>query len=130
MHISIRKRCELEMVRQMNPFLTEYKIPREVLKRVEEILDNKDLGKDGYIAILLEPMDDDCTDILEELNLDYTLVTIPDNNFYQITVKGNKHPMKRKRMWNSYDIILPGNRGKVYVIYSMTKRKLKELGVI
>lgn len=130
MHIAIRKKCELEIVKQMNSFLEKYKIPRGVLKRVEGILDNKDLGKEGYIAVILEPVNDDSMEILEELNLDHTLVDIPDNNFYQIAVKGRKHPMKRKRMWNSYDIVLDGSRGKVYVIYSMTRKRLRELGVI
>lgn len=130
MHIAIRKRSELKMLRQINPFLTRYKIPREVLNRVEGIFSNKDLGKDGYVAIILEPINDDCSDVMEELNLDYTLVEVPDNNYYQIPVKGKKHPMKRKRQWNSYDIVLSENRGKIYVIYSMTKNRLRELGVI
>ena len=84
MHIAIRKRSELKMLRQINPFLTRYKIPREVLNRVEGIFSNKDLGKDGYVAIILEPINDDCSDVMEELNLDYTLVEVPDNNYYQI----------------------------------------------
>ena len=123
MHIAIRKRSELKMLRQINPFLTRYKIPREVLNRVEGIFSNKDLGKDGYVAIILEPINDDCSDVMEELNLDYTLVEVPDNNYYQI-------PVKRTRRWNSYDIVLSENRGKIYVIYSMTKSRLRELGVI
>lgn len=86
--------------------------------------------KDGYIAIILKPIQDDCSDIMEELNLDYTLVDVPDNNYYQIDVKGKKHHMKKKRRWNSYDIVLSENRGKVYVIYSMKIKRLRELGVI
>ena len=130
MHIKVQKRCELKMIKQMNPILTHYKLTREVLNRVEEILNNKDLGKDGYIAIILKPIQDDCSDIMEELNLDYTLVDVPDNNYYQIDVKGKKHHMKKKRRWNSYDIVLSENRGKVYVIYSMKIKRLRELGVI
>ena len=61
MHIAIRKRSELKMLRQINPFLTRYKIPREVLNRVEGIFSNKDFGKDGYVAIILEPINVFCS---------------------------------------------------------------------
>lgn len=130
MHITVRKRSELKMLRQINPYLSDYKIPRELLNHVEEILDNRDLGREGYIAIILEPTNNDGIDILEELNLDRTVIEIPDDNFFHIKIKGRKHPMKRNKEWYSYDILLNDNRGKIYVIYSMTGNQLKRIGVI
>lgn len=118
------------MLKQINPYLSCYKIPREILSHMEVILDNRDLGRNGYIAIILEPTNNDDIDIFEELNLDRTTVEIPDDNFYHIVVKGKKHPMKRNRKWYSYDISLSNRQGKVYVIYSMLDSSLKKLGVI
>lgn len=38
--------------------------------------------------------------------------------------------MKKDKRWYSYDIILPGNSGRLYVIYCMYEERLRELGVI
>lgn len=77
------------------------------------------MGRNGYISIILTPVQDDTSDILEELNLDHTLVRIPDNNFFQIDIKNKKHPMNENRRWISYDLEFLDGQGKVYVIYSM-----------
>ena len=84
------------MLKQVNPLLTNNEIPLEILNTVEELLENKDIGRNGYISIILTPVRDDTSDILEERNLDHTLVRIPDNNFLQIDIKNKKHPMNEK----------------------------------
>ena len=127
MHFKIWKKSQFELLKTMNPFLGKKKIPFEILCRVEQLLKLNNLGKEGYIAIIIQPIKDDVNDILEELNLDYNFIQIPDNNFYQIDVKGKKHPMK-KRKWNSYDILLSENRGRIDVIYSMKWKVVKAMG--
>lgn len=69
-------------------------------------------------------------DVLDELNLNCNEVEIPDNNFFYIVIKGKKHPMKKKKRWYSYDIILPENGGRIYVIYCMYEEHLRDIGVI
>lgn len=49
--------------------MSEYKIPREILDHMEDILDKKNLGEKGYIAVILNPIRDDNVDILDELML-------------------------------------------------------------
>ena len=110
--------------------MSEYKIPREILDHMEDILDKKNLGEKGCIAVILNPIRDDNVDILDELNLDTNEIEVPDNNFFYIVIKGKKHPMKKDKRWYSYDIILPGNSGRLYVIYCMYEERLRELGVI
>ena len=126
MHIAVSKKRDLKMLRQVNPYMSEYKIPREILDYMEDILDKKNLGEKGYIAVILNPIRDDNVDILDELNLNTNEIEVPDNNFFYIVIKGKK---KDKR-WYSYDIILPGNSGRLYVIYCMYEERLRELGVI
>lgn len=118
------------MLRQVNPYMSKYKIPREILEHLEDILDKKTLGKKGYVAIILNPIKDDEVDVLDELNLNCNEVEIPDNNFFYIVIKGKKHPMKKKKRWYSYDIILPENGGRIYVIYCMYEEHLRDIGVI
>ena len=130
MHITVSKERDLKMLRQVNPYMSEYKIPREILDYMEDILDKKNLGEKGYIAVILNPIRDDNVDILDELNLNTNEIEVPDNNFFYIAIKGKKHPMKKDKRWYSYDIILPGNSGRLYVIYCMYEERLRELGVI
>lgn len=61
---------------------------------------------------------------------EWKLDFIPDNNFFYIVIKGKKHPMKKKKRWYSYDIILPENGGRIYVIYCMYEEHLRDIGVI
>ena len=44
------------MLAQVNPYMSEYKIPRELLEHVKNILGKNDLGRDGYVAILMNPI--------------------------------------------------------------------------
>lgn len=50
MHITVSKERDLKMLRQVNPYMSECKIPREILDHMEDILDKKNLGEKGYIA--------------------------------------------------------------------------------
>ena len=89
------------MLRQVNPYMSEYKIPREILDHMEDILDKKNLGEKGYIAVILNPIRDDNVDILDELNLDTNEIEVPDNNFFYIVIKGKKHPMKKDKRYTN-----------------------------
>ena len=40
------------MLKQINPLLANNEIPLEILNTVEELLENKDVGRNGYILIL------------------------------------------------------------------------------
>lgn len=125
MILKIKRQRELRLLRQLNPHLGKIKIPQEILKTVDELLKRKDLGKEGCISIFTAPVKRDISDILEALEMDEKQVAIPDDNIWQIPIKGRRHPMKKKREWHFYDIILPLGLGKTYVVYS-TKVKKEE----
>lgn len=76
MHVKIRKKSELKMLAQVNPYMSEYKIPRELLEHVKNILGKNDLGRDGYVAILMNPIRHEEVDIMDELNLNSQEVDI------------------------------------------------------
>lgn len=112
----------VNVLKQVNPLFTNQGISLEILCRLEELFANKDLGRDGYVALFLEPVKEDVADILEALYLDDKYVSIPDNNMYYIDIKDKEHPMHKDRMWLSYDIFLSENRGKIYVVYCQKKK--------
>ena len=121
--------CDLSRIAYQNGIVSSTlpKTPNHLSKRLSKIRSNLQseynityhIARNGYISIILTPVQDDTSDILEELNLDHTLVRIPDNNFLQIDIKNKKHPMNENRRWVSYDLEFLDRQGKVYAIYSM-----------
>lgn len=122
MMIKLTNYNEVNVLKQVNPLLINQGISIEILYRLEELFANKDLGRDGYVALFLEPVKQDVADILEALYLDENYVNIPDNNMYYIDIKDKEHPMHKDRIWLSYDIFLSENRGKIYVVYCQKKK--------
>lgn len=122
MMIKLTNYNEINVLKQVNPLLVNQGISIEILCRLEELFSNKDLGRDGYIALFLEPVKQDVADILEALYLDENYVSIPDNNMHYIDIKDKEHPIHKDRTWLSYDIFLSENRGKIYVVYCQKKK--------
>lgn len=118
MNLKIKNWNELQMLKQVNPLMGNNEIPMEILCWVEELLANKDLGRNGFISMILTPVKEETSEILEELNLDCNLVEIVDNSICQIDIKNKAHPMNENRKWYSYDLVFLDKMGKVYVIYS------------
>ena len=127
MNIKIKNAMELNLLRRINQLLGQYRITEEIILHMEDILNKNDLGKGGYVILLLTPIEHDDADILDELNLNNTEFDLPDDNYNWIQVRWGRHPMRNNRVWQSYDMVLKNGSGKIYVIYSITKRKAKEL---
>ena len=51
MNIKIKTWEALKMLKQVNPLLTNNEIPLEILNTVEELLENKDMGRNGYMIL-------------------------------------------------------------------------------
>lgn len=120
--LKIRSKNAFRLLKQLNPYLGKIRIPGEVLETADKLLAKKNLGKEGYVAVFMEPMDGFMDSIMEVLGLDIRQVIIPNDDIFQIETRGKKHPMKKNREWFYYDILLPENMGKVYAVYSMKKK--------
>ena len=69
MHIKIYSKSQLVLLRSVNKlFRKKYRLPQGVLDRIEAILMVKELGEHGFIAVLIEPVEYDITEIEDELN--------------------------------------------------------------
>ena len=128
MQIKIFNQNQLSILRNINPLLKEYKIPRMVLHEIGNILEFKKASNKDYVILFLNPLRNDLIDILDRLHLYTEEVEYSENNFHTIKVKGKKHPMKKKRIWSWYDISIPTEERTIFVVYSMKKRDLKKKG--
>lgn len=128
MQIKIFNQNQLSILRNINPLLKEYKIPRMVLHEIGNILEFKKASNKDYVILFLNPLRNDLIDILDRLHLYTEEVEYSENNFHTIEVKGKKHPMKKKRIWSWYDISIPNEERTIFVVYSMKKKDLKRKG--
>lgn len=128
MQIKIFNQNQLSILRNINPLLKEYKIPRMVLHEIGNILEFKKVSNKDYVTLFLKPLKNDLIDILDRLHLYTEEVEYSENNFHTIEVKGKKHPMKKKRIWSWYDISIPNEERTIFVVYSMKKKDLKMRG--
>ena len=128
MQIKIFNQNQLSILRNINPLLKEYKIPRMVLHEIGYILEFEKASDNDYVTLFLNPLRNDLIEILDRLHLYTEEVEYSENNFHTIEVKGKKHPMKKKRIWSWYDISIPNEERTIFVVYSMKKKDLKMRG--
>ena len=128
MQIKIFNQNQLSMLRNINPLLKEYKIPRMVLHEIGYILEFEKASDNDYVTLFLNPLRNDLIEILDRLHLYTEEVEYSENNFHAIEVKGKKHTMKKKRIWSWYDISIPNEERTIFVVYSMKKKDLKRKG--
>ena len=122
MQIKIFNQNQLSILRNINPLLKEYKIPRMVFHEIGYILEFEKASDNDYVILFLKPLRNDLIDILDRLHLYTEEVEYSENNFHTIEVKGKKHPMKKKRIWSWYDISIPAQDRTIFVVYSMKKK--------
>ncbi|KAI4442330.1 hypothetical protein FMM80_22995 [Schaedlerella arabinosiphila] len=124
MQIKISNLSQLLILRNINPLLNKYKIPRMVLHEIGNILTFKRNSENDYVVLFLEPIKNDITGILDKLSLYIKEVELSDENIHTIEVEGKKHPMKRNRIWSWYDISVPSENHRIIVVYSMKEKDI------
>lgn len=115
MYIKIYTKSQLILLKQINVlFKKRKKIPDVVLKEAEVILENRPLGKAGFIAIFPDVLWDDIKEIKEKLNCYPRRLEIR-NDLESISVSGQDG-----KEWYLDTIKIQGERSWIYAIYSMT----------
>ena len=104
MYIKIYSKSQLILLRRLKPlFKRKYQLPNGILNKVENILKERELGKSGFVAILLEPVTDDMTGIKDILDC---------------------YPRRLHIGEEVEDVSVVDDGSKIYVIYSMTLKSL------
>lgn len=80
---------------------------------------DKRSSKRDYIALFLNPVKNDDTDIMDALQLYPTKAEFSNDNFYTIAEKG-----KKKLVWSCCEIEVKSEMHIVYAVYPMRKRDM------
>lgn len=124
MHIKIYSKSQLVLLRNVNKlFRKKYRLPQGVLNRVEAILMVEELGEHGFIAVLIEPVENDITEIEDELNC-YPRVLKDGEDIVDVPVKETNTRMTKGKEWYMDTLKMKGEKSWIYVIYSMTIKRI------
>ena len=124
MHIKIYSKSQLVLLRSVNKlFRKKYRLPQGVLERIEAILMVKELGEHGFIAVLIEPVENDITEIEDELNC-YPRVLKDGEDIVDVPVKETNTRMTKGKEWYMDTLKMKGEKSWIYVIYSMTIKRI------
>lgn len=123
MFIKIYTKSQLVLLRKVNKLMGKYKIPKEIIRKVERILYDKKLGKNGFIAIFLEPIKNDVIQIFDTLDC-YPITLELTDNLTGIDIKDTKSWMTKGNEWYIDQMTVKGGKSYVWIFYYM---RIKDL---
>ncbi|MDM8235919.1 hypothetical protein [[Ruminococcus] torques] len=124
MYIKIYTKSQLVLLRSVNGlFRKKYRLPQEILNRVEAILMVKDLGEHGFVAVLLDPVENDMTGIEDVLNC-YPYILKDDEDVENVSVDESDTWLTKGKEWYMDTLKIKGEKSWIYVLYSMTVQRI------
>lgn len=121
--IKIYTKSQLVLLRNLNHFLGRYQLPYEILKKIDCVMEEGGMGKQGSIYILLEPVRDDIREIEDTINL-YPLKVDLSNDLKRIDIRNINHPLAKGREWYFNYAHVHKTDCQIGVIYSILKKHL------
>ena len=104
MYIKIYTKSQLVLLRSVNRlFRKKYRLPQEILNRVEAILMVKKLGEHGFVAVLLDPVENDMTGIEDVLNC-YPYILKDNEDVENISVDESDTWLTKGKEWYMYTL--------------------------
>ena len=120
MYIKIYTKSQLVLLRSVNRlFRKKYRLPQEILNRVEAILMVKELGENGFVAVLLDPVENDMTGIEDVLNC-YPRLLKDGEDVTDVPVEETNTWLTKGKEWYMDTLKIKGEKSWIHAIYSMT----------
>ena len=124
MYIKIYTKSQLVLLRSANRlFRKKYRLPQEILNRVEAILMVKDLGEHGFVAVLLDPVENDMTGIEDVLDC-YPYILKDDEDVENVSVDESDTWLTKGKEWYMDTLKIKGEKSWIYALYSMTMQRI------
>lgn len=118
MYIKVYTKSQLVLLRKLNPILGKYRIPKELLEEIEQVLDNRVIGKKGFIALLPHATTGSLSEVEDVLNC-YPQRLAIQGDVTDVEVKDTSTWMTRKRYWYKDFFRIYGSKDKICVLYSV-----------
>lgn len=122
-YIKIYTNSQLILLRSLVTVMKKkYRLPMEILEQVHRLLKDGKLGERGFIAIILNPVEDDMVGIKDILNLYPCKLKVKD--LEDIEIEEQKSWLTKGREWYIDTLEIRKESSYIYVIYSMTVKCL------
>lgn len=121
--IKIFTKCQLILLRNINPFLGRYRLPQCILKRMDYILEEENLGRQGFLIVILTPVKDDVREIEDAANI-YPLKVEFLNDLEREDIQNSDCGMVRGREWFLNKLSVQGTDSYIYVLYFILRKHL------
>lgn len=115
-YLKIINESQWVILRQMNPYLGERKLPDAILGLIGRILMEEKLDVHDYIAVFFDPLRNDTIEIYDALYLyPYTLA----NHDKDFNIDVISHRDGKRISWSGYGIEVQETGARIYLIYGM-----------
>ena len=121
--IKIFTKCQLILLRNINPLLGCYRLPQRILKRIDYILEEESLGEQGFVIVLLKPVRDDVREIEDAANM-YPLKVEFTNELEREEIQNRDCGMVKGREWFLNKLCVQGTDSYIYVLYFILQKHL------
>lgn len=117
--IKIYTDSQLVLLRNINPLLGKYRIPREIIKRMDVLLDVGEIGSDGFLLLVFSPVRDDIREIEDAVNAYPLNMDFDEELDWEGVIKEKRCKMARNREWFVSRVHIQETGSQVFVLYSI-----------
>lgn len=129
LYIKVYTKSQLVLLRSLIPIIKKkYRLPKEVLDQMYRVLKDRKLGKRGFIAVLLKPLKDDMEGMKDVLNM-YPHKLKTKGDIEDIKIEKQESWLTKGKEWYMDTLEIKGESSYIYIIYSMTVKRLYGLDV-
>lgn len=122
--IKIYKESQLVLLRNIIPLLRKrYRIPYEVIEKAEKILQNVNLGRTGFILIILEPLQNDMAEMQDIVNY-YPHKLKIDGDISDVQLEEKNVWLSKDKEWYLDIWKIKKESSYIYILYCMTLERL------
>ncbi|MEY8283327.1 hypothetical protein AALA13_05765 [Lachnospiraceae bacterium 50-23] len=122
--VKIYKESQLVLLRNIIPLLKKrYRIPYEVIEKAERILQNVNLGRTGFILIILEPLQNDMVEMQDIVNY-YPHKLKIDGDINDVQLEEENVWLSRNKEWYLDTWKIKKESSYIYILYCMTLERL------
>lgn len=117
-YLKIVNESQWAMLRQANPYMGVRKLPDSILGLIGRILTEENLDIHDYIAVFLDPVRNDTTEIYDDMYL-YPYTIANEDKDFDVDIMSYRDG--KKISWSGYGIKIEETGAKIYLIYGMKK---------
>lgn len=121
--IKIFSKSQLVLLRNINPLLGKYRLPKRILKRMDYILEEENLGRQGFLIAIVSPVRDDVREIEDAVNAYPYKIKFLDEIERQEKQDADRSDGKG-REWFLKKLHLQETDSYIYVLYFIRRKHL------